>query len=97
MYRFGAPDKRRPVLVLSRDSLLAVLGTATVAAVTSTLRGAPTEVVVGTADGLKHESCVNLVNVFTVRQAELRSYVGTLGPEKMREVCGALGIATGCR
>ncbi|MBL8957547.1 MAG: type II toxin-antitoxin system PemK/MazF family toxin [Myxococcaceae bacterium] len=41
MYRFAAPDKRRPVLVVSRDSLLSVLQTATVVAVTSTRRGSP--------------------------------------------------------
>jgi len=91
-----SPDRRRPVLVLSRPSLLRVLHTATVAAITSTLRGAPTEVQVGPEDGLKQVSCVNLTNVFTVRKAELRHYVGSLGAEKMREVCHALNIACGC-
>ena len=91
-----APDKRRPVLVLSRPALLGVLHTATVAAITSTLRGAPTEVEVGTDEGLKHPSCVNLVNVFTVPQARLGARVGALGPQKMHEVCRALAIAVGC-
>lgn len=90
------PDRRRPVLVLSRPSLLSVLHTATVAAITSTLRGAPTEVQVGPEDGLKQVSCVNLTNVFTVRKAELRHYVGSLGAQKMHEVCRALNIACGC-
>jgi len=82
--------------VLSRPSLLRVLHTVTVAAITSTLRGAPTEVTVGPEDGLKQTSCVNLTNVFTVRQAELRQYVGRLTGEKMRQVCRALNIACGC-
>ena len=90
------PDKRRPVVVLSRPSLLGVLHTATVAAVTSTLRGSPTEVEVGPNEGLKSTSCVNLCNVFTVRQAELKTFVGTLSAAKMREVCSALLIAAGC-
>lgn len=90
------PDKRRPVLVLSRPSLIAVLHTVTVAAITSTLRGSPTEVEVGPDEGLKSVSCVNLCNVFTVPQSELRTFVGTLGPSKLRAVCRALAIACGC-
>ena len=90
------PDKRRPVLVLSRPSLISVLHTVTVAAVTSTLRGAPTEVEVGTAEGLKKASCVNLCNLFTVETQHLRTFVGTVGTEKMREVCRALLVASGC-
>ena len=90
------PDKRRPVLVLSRSSLIGVLHTVTVAAVTSTMRGSPTEVAVGTEDGLKATSCVNLCNIFTVRQSDLRIFVGTLDAEKMQGVCRALAIACAC-
>ena len=90
------PDKRRPVLVISRPSLLGVLHTVTVAAITSTLRGASTEVELGVEAGLKQSSCVNLCNLFTVQQQELRTFVGTVGPREMREVCKALAIATGC-
>ena len=96
LLKLPSPDRRRPVLVLSRPSLLRVLHTATVAAITSTLRGAPTEVMVGPEDGLKQVSCVNLTNLFTVRRSELRHYVGSLGAQKMREVCHALNIACGC-
>jgi mRNA interferase MazF len=94
--RFAPPDKRRPVLVLSRPSLLGVLHTATVAAITTTMRGSPTEVELDVEEGLKTKCCVNLVNVFTVRQSELRRFVGTIGHEKMSRVCRALAIATGC-
>ena len=95
-FRFAAPDKRRPVLVLSRNALLAHLHTATVVAITSTLRGSPTEVELGVDDGLKRSCCANLANLFTVPQTDLRRFVGTLGPEKMRQVCRALVIACGC-
>jgi mRNA interferase MazF len=90
------PDTRRPVVVLSRPSLIRALHTVTVAAVTSTRRGAPTEVEVGLEDGLKVPSCVNLCNVFTVRQSDLRTFVGTLTPEQMTRVCRALAIACDC-
>lgn len=90
------PDKRRPVLVLTRPVLIRVLHTVTVAAITSTLRGTPTEVEVGLEEGLKRASCVNLCNLFTVRQGELRKYVGSVGRQKMERVCRALLIATAC-
>jgi mRNA interferase MazF len=91
-----SPDHRRPVLVLSRPALLDLLQTVTVAAVTSTRRGVPTEVALGAAEGLKHESCVNLSNLYTIRKADLKRFVGVVGAEKMRAVCRALAIALGC-
>lgn len=95
-YRFKAPDKRRPVLVLTRSEVIPLLHTVMVAPVTSSRRGAPSEVHVGVDEGLKHESAVNLDHVQTVEQARLISFVGTLGATKLREVCQALAIATGC-
>ena len=40
-YKFDAPDKRRPVVILTRDSILAYLGEVTVAPITSTIRDIP--------------------------------------------------------
>lgn len=96
MYRFAKPDKRRPVVVLSRSAALAHLRTAVVAPVTSTIHGLPSEVRVGVADGLKGESVVNLDHLYTVPQAELRQYVGHLDDERMSRVCRAVNIALGC-
>ena len=93
---FARPDKRRPVLVLSRQPLIDALHTVTVAAITSTLRGSPTEVALGPEEGLKGVSCANLCNLFTVPQERLRRFVGSLRPETMRAVCRALATATGC-
>ena len=90
------PDKRRPVLILSRPSLIRHLHTVTVAAITSTLRGSPAEVSIGIEEGLKHTSCVNLCNIYTVHQNHLRTFIGTLSPSKMRDVCGALQVAFAC-
>ena len=90
------PDKRRPVLVVSRPSLIGLLHTVTVAAITSTLRGSPTEVELGVEEGLKQASCVNLCNLFTVEKRRLSRFVGTVDAAKMRAVCRALVIATGC-
>jgi mRNA interferase MazF len=95
-YRFAAPDKRRPVLVLSRQDAIELLHTVMVAPITSTIHGAPSEVLVGSQEGLKHDSAVNLDHVQTVERSRLEAYVGHLPPEKMRQVCRALAIAVGC-
>jgi mRNA interferase MazF len=95
-YRFKSPDKRRPVLVLSRQEVIPLLHTVMVAPVTSTRRGAPSEVAVGVDEGLKHESAVNLDHVQTVERSRLVSFVGALSAAQMRHVCRALAIATGC-
>jgi mRNA interferase MazF len=95
-YRFKSPDKRRPVLVLSRPDVIPLLHTVMVAPITSVRRGAPSEVLVGVSEGLKHDSAVNLDHVQTVERARLASFVGTLGSAQMQQVCRALAIATGC-
>ena len=95
-FQFSRPDKTRPVLVLTRQEVIGLLHTVMVAPITSTIRGAPSEVAVGVREGLKHESAVNLDHVQTVEQDRLSGYIGTLRPEKMREVCRALAIAAGC-
>ena len=96
LHRFAPPDKRRPVVVLSRNDALEVLSSAIVAPVTSMIRGLPSEVLVGVEHGLKGPSAVNLDHVQTVRQADLQKFVGVLSPELMAAVCRALGVATSC-
>ena len=96
LYQFAAPDKRRPVVILSRTRALPLLRTAVVAQITSTIRGIPSEVVVGPDEGLKTPSAINLDHVQTVEKRKLRNYIGTLSEEKMQQVCDALAIATGC-
>ncbi len=95
-YEFAAPDKDRPVVILTRQEVLPLLRTATVAPITSTIRGLPSEVVVGADEGLRHDSAINLDHVQTVEQRRLFKYVGSLSETKMRQVCRALAVATGC-
>ena len=96
LHRFPPPDKERPVLVLTRSSAIPYLSRATVAPITSTIRGVPSEVVLGPEDGMKQPCAVNLHNVMTVSQANLGRRVGELEPGRMREVCAALAFALGC-
>ena len=150
LFSFSRPDKRRPVLVLTRPEVIELLHTVMVAPVTSVIRGAPSEVIVGVDEGLKKDSAVNpaargkspaafkrrcipvdlrcssvkyvqyapslrLVSraphrsrcyagfhhglpdhVQTVEKARLKNFVGTVGPEKMNDVCRALAVAVAC-
>ncbi|MEJ2206393.1 MAG: type II toxin-antitoxin system PemK/MazF family toxin [Gemmatimonadota bacterium] len=96
LYEFRPPHKRRPVLVLTRQEVIGLLSTIMVAPITSTIRGAPSEVVVGIEEGLKARSAVNLDHVQTVEQARLVRFVGSVSAETMGRVCGALAIAAGC-
>ncbi len=95
-HQFRAPDRRRPVVILTRPEVLSLLRTAMVAPITSTIRGLPSEVVVGVAEGLQHDSAINLDHVQTVEQRFLQSYVGSLSEPKTRQACRALALATGC-
>ena len=68
-----------------------------VAPITSTIRGLPSEVIVGIDEGLKHDSAINLDHVQTIEQQRLlHGFVGSLSDAKMRRVCRALSLATGC-
>lgn len=96
LYTFKPPDKRRPVLVLTRQEVIGLLSTVMVAPITSAIRGAPSEVLVGVEEGLKAPSAVNLDHVQTVEQRQLSHYLGSLSRERMTAVCRALAIATGC-
>ena len=96
LYRSPHPDKQRPVLVLTRGSAIAYLSTVTVAPITSTIRDVPSQVLLTDVDGLKGPCAVNLHHVVTVPKARLGRRVAALHPERLREVCSALGFALGC-
>lgn len=95
-YSFRHPDKRRPVLVISRPEVIDLLHTVIVAPITTTIHGAPSEVIVGMDEGLRHDSAINLDHVQTVEKSRLTRFVGTVGTQKMHAVCRALAVATGC-
>ena len=65
-YQFAPPDKHRPVVVLTRDSAIAYLSTVTVAPITSTIRGVPSEVVLSEEDGMKADRKSTRLNSVTL-------------------------------
>lgn len=96
LYQFGSPDKRRPVVVLTRGSLVGHLTTVTVAPVTSVIRGVPSQVILDESDGMKGPCAVNLHNIAAVPQHLLGRRVATLSDGRMHEVCVALRYSVGC-
>ena len=96
LYRFARPDKKRPVVVLTRDSAISYLSTVTVAPITSAIRGVPSEVVLNEADGMKASCAVNLHNAVTISQDRLGMRVARLSSVRMNEICAALRFSLGC-
>jgi mRNA interferase MazF len=96
LYSFAPPDKKRPVVVLTRDTAIPYLSTVTVAPITSTIRGVPSEVVLNEEDGMKAPCAVNLQNALTISQGRLGKRVAGLNSLRMNEICTALRFSLGC-
>ena len=96
LYQFAPPDKKRPVVVLTRSSAIAYLSTVTVAPITSTIRGVPSEVLLTEEDGVKARCVVNLHNAVTVSQDRLGRRVAQLNALRMQQICAALRFSLGC-
>ena len=80
-YKFTHPDKKRPVLILTRDSILEYLSEVTVAPVTSTVREIPSEVALTKVDGMPRPCAVNCDHIQTVAKGRLGSRITTLSEE----------------
>jgi mRNA interferase MazF len=94
-YVFKEPDKRRPVLILTRNSAIPFLTALTIAPITSTIRSTPTEVILTQADGLLTECAVSLDNIQTVQKKRMGSLIGHLSVQRMSEVAAAIEFALG--
>lgn len=94
-YVFSRPDKKRPVLILTRDSALEFLGEVTVAPITSTIRDIPSEVLLTKADGMPRDCAVNLDHLQTVSKEKIGSLIATLSASKMQQMRPGLLFALG--
>lgn len=92
-YKFLPPDKKRPVLILTRDSVLEYLREVTVAPITTTVRNIPSEVFLAKADGLPQDCAVNSDHLQTVSKAKIGSLIASLPPSKMMDVGRAIRFA----
>jgi mRNA interferase MazF len=92
-YSFQKPDKKRPVVILTRDSALEFLGEVTVAPITSTVRDIPSEVPLSAGDGMARDCAINLDHLQTVSKAKIGALITTLSREKLHLVGEALSFA----
>lgn len=84
-YRFKQTDKRRPVVILTRNSAIRFLGEVTVAPVTTTVRDSPTEVVLDKDDGMPRRCAVNCDHIQTVSKSKIGALIARI-PEIKKEI-----------
>ena len=92
-YKFTRPDKKRPVLILTRDSVLQYLGEVTIAPITSTVRDIPSEVSLSKAEGMPLDCAVNCDHLQTVSKGKIGSLITSLPPAKMSDIGRAIRFA----
>lgn len=94
-YTFKSPDKKRPVVILTRNSALKFLGEVTIAPITSTIRDIPTEVILDQQADMKTVSAINLDHIQTVSKDKVGAYISKLSESKLDEIKIALLFALG--
>lgn len=94
-YTFAAPDKRRPVLLLTRDEVMDGLNELIVVPATRTIRGLATEVLLSPEDGLPTGCALNFDHISLAQRSRLGPVLATLPPERWPEVERALLTACG--
>lgn len=92
-YTFKAPDKKRPVAILTRDSMLEYLGEVTVAPVTSAIRDIPSEVFLSVNDGMSKECVINCDHIQTVSKGKIGAFISSLSNEKLQDLRKSLLFA----
>lgn len=88
-------DKKRPVVLLSRDEAYDVRSNIVVAPISTTIRGYAVEVKVGRREGLPHPSVINCDWITTIRKERLDRRIGVLSGEKLEALDEALRFSLG--
>jgi mRNA interferase MazF len=91
-----AEDKRRPVLVVTRDDAIPVLRRLVIAPVTRTVRDIPTEIALGQDEGLPVDCAASFDNLQPINRHLLTERIGALSTARRHEVCGALDALADC-
>jgi mRNA interferase MazF len=95
-YKFKSPEKKRPIVILTRDAILEYLGEVTVAPITSTIRRIPSEVLLSNENGMKNNCVINCDHIQTVSKSQVGSLITTLSNDKLTDlrsaICFALNI-----
>ena len=86
-------DKRRPAVILTRQSKLHLLSWVTVAPIISTVRGITSEVAVGPRNGLAHDSVVSCDNITTVHRDAVHDTIGLFFDDQEPHLARAISDA----
>ena len=92
-YKFKSPDKRLPVVIVTRDSILEYLGEVTIAPITSTIRDIPSEVLLTQEDGMRKNCAINCDHIQTVSKSKIGSSITTLTQDKLKKLSRAIWFA----
>jgi mRNA interferase MazF len=92
-YKFKHPDKKRPVVILTRNSILEYLGEVTIAPVTSTIRDIPSEVLLSRSDGMHNDCAINCDHIQTVSKSNIGPMITSLSKKKLSEIRDAVNFA----
>ncbi len=95
-YTFKQPDKKRPVVILSRTSVIEYLGEITIAPLTTTIRDIPSEVCLSQHDDMSRDCVINCDHIQTVSKGKIGALIMMLSVAKLdelkRAVCFALEL-----
>jgi len=94
-HTFKEPDKRRPVLILTRTDAISFLNEVTIAPITTTVRDNNSSVWLNESDGMREACAINLDHLQTVPKQKLGKIIVHLSDEKMQEVYEAIKFAFG--
>jgi mRNA interferase MazF len=86
MINLGGKAGTRPVVILTRQNVLAYLNKVIVAEITTKGKGYPTEVFINQKANLPKPSFVQADNIHTVPKERLEKYVGTLDSDTMLSI-----------
>lgn len=90
----GDPKRHRICVVVSRQALIdSNFSTVVCAPVFTNGEGISTQIAVGVAEGLKHDSWIICDNLRSLRKTELTQFVGSLSHAKLAELDEALKVA----
>jgi len=83
-------------MAMTRGEAIGALNEVLIVLATTAIRDLPTEVRLGTEDGMPRECLLSLDHVDTVAKGFIGERITTLSAEKPHSVCRALDVATGC-
>lgn len=94
-YTFRAPDKRRPVLILTRPDLVNRINEIIVVPATRTIRGLSSEVILSPEDGMPVLCALNFDHLSLAQRNRIGEMLCTLPPQRWRDTRRALLTACG--